>query len=177
MPPDQRTEYNKYIHVFKQAGLKSLTLSKHGLLFILIRQPKKYTFAGKKICKEKLIPGICTGSSLIKKEIIKIHQKKHWFNRCSNTMSGNAIGLGTAMLSTKVVEHFVEVREMSNLWGLLASRPVVSGTTYEILSFFAEFSIALIVFTLAEHFYEEYRQHKRKQTNVNESGDEVQVES
>ena len=55
----------------------------------------------------------------------------------------------------------VEVQEFGNLWGLLATRPVVSESTYEILSFTAEFFIALIVFTLTEHFLDEYRQRKK----------------
>jgi len=66
-----------------------------------------------------------------------------------------------AMVSAKLVESFVEVREFGNLWGLLATRPVVSETTYEILSFVIEFFVALLAFTLTEHYQDEYRQRKQ----------------
>ena len=65
-----------------------------------------------------------------------------------------------AMLSSKIVQEHVEVEQFSNLWGLLATRPVVSESTYEIINFTVEFFIALIVFTLTEHFLSEYRQRK-----------------
>lgn len=75
-----------------------------------------------------------------------------------------------AISSAKIVEYFVEKREINNLWGLLASRPTVSDTTFEILCFLAEFLVALIVFTLTEHYLTSLR---NRQTNTNE----VEVES
>ena len=66
-----------------------------------------------------------------------------------------------AMLASKIVQNQVEVREFGNLWGIFATRPVVSESAYEVLSFTAEFFIALIVFTLTEHFLDEYRQRKK----------------
>jgi len=65
-----------------------------------------------------------------------------------------------AILASKIVQNHVEVQEFSNLWGLLATRPIVSESTYEILSFAVEFFVALIVFTLTKHYLEEYRQRK-----------------
>lgn len=112
-----------------------------------------------------MIPCLYNGSRLVRREFIRIHEKQSWFHRCGATMAGNAIGLGMAMLSTRVVEHFVEVRSMSNLWGLLSSRPVVSETTYEIFSFIVEFVIALIVFTLSEHYYDEFI-NRRKNSSI-----------
>ncbi len=64
-----------------------------------------------------------------------------------------------AMLAARIVQNFVEVSEFSNLWGLLASRPVVTETTYEVLNFGVEFIIALITFTLTEHYISEYRKN------------------
>ena len=46
------------------------------------------------------------------------------------------------------------------LWCLLATRPVVSEATYEVLSFAVEFFVALLAFTLTEHYQQEYRQRK-----------------
>ncbi len=70
-----------------------------------------------------------------------------------------------AMLTGKIVQSYVEVEQFSNLWGLIATRPVVSESTYEVLSFTVEFFIALLVFTLTEHYLSEYR--KRKKENIN----------
>ena len=74
-----------------------------------------------------------------------------------------------AMITAKIVQNYVEVKEFSNLWGLLAAHQVVSKKTYEILSFVVEFFVALIVFTLTEHYLEEYRQ--RKNTTEKSSDD------
>ena len=78
-------------------------------------------------------------------------------------MFENSVGLAMAMLSTKIIQNFVEIREFSNLWGLFATRPVVSEATYETLSFLIEFLIALIVFTISGHFFEEYRDRNNAQ--------------
>ena len=78
------------------------------------------------------------------------------------TLGGNATGLVMAMSSTKIIEHFVETREMENLWGLLATRPVVSETTFEVLGFLAEFIVALVVFTVTEHYYRSFHHRHRE---------------
>jgi hypothetical protein len=75
-------------------------------------------------------------------------------------MLDNSAGLGMAMFSTKIIENFVEVEGFGNLWGLLATRPVVSEATYEVLSFAVEFFVALLAFTLTEHYQEEFRQRR-----------------
>ena len=75
-----------------------------------------------------------------------------------------------AMLAAKIVQNTVEVKQFSNLWGLLADRPLVSQSTYEVLSFSAEFVISLIVFTVTEHFIAEYRQRKRNKTPHENNG-------
>ena len=125
---------------------------------LLIPQTAKCFIFGVGIYKEKLVPHFNKSSSRIRDELVKIHNKQNWFKRCSGTLIDNAIGLGMAMLAGKIVQSNVEVQGFSNLWGLLATRPVVSESTYEVLSFSVEFMIALIVFTLTEHFLDEYRQ-------------------
>lgn len=116
-----------------------------------------------------LAPYINKSSRCVRREITKIHNKQNWFKRCGITLFDNAIGLGIAMLAARVVEDLVEVEQFSNLWGLLATRPVVSEGTYEVMSFTVEFVIALIVFTLTEHYLDEFRERrKRKQPEDHE---------
>ena len=140
---------------------------KQVIVKLIIPQSKKCLILGIKIYQEKLVPCIHKSSSCIKQEVVKIHNKQNWFKRCGITVIDNAAGLAMAMLAGKIVQNQVEVKEFGNLWGLLATRPVVSESTYEILSFTAEFLIALIVFTLTEHYIEEYRK-KKKATEVSE---------
>ncbi|MDH5766782.1 MAG: hypothetical protein OEZ38_12275 [Gammaproteobacteria bacterium] len=118
-------------------------------------------------CKHKVLPVTQKGARFTKNEFLKIHQKKNWFKRCGKTMVENSIGLTMAILSTKVVQHFVEVREFSNLWGLFATRPVVSEATYETISFIIELVIALLVFTISEHIFEEFTAEKNDHETIN----------
>jgi hypothetical protein len=126
----------------------------------IIPQSKRYTALGIKIYHEKLAPNINKGSTKVGHELLKIHKKQNWFKRFGFTMLDNSAGLGMAMFSTKIIENFVEVESFGNLWGLLATHPVVSEATYEILSFAVEFFVALLAFTLTEHYQEEYRHRK-----------------
>ncbi len=113
------------------------------------------------VLRQRLLPAVGRGSVRLKGELVKIHREQNWMQRCSATFTGNAAGLGMAMLSTRVVESMVETRELSNMWGLFADRPVVSETTFEILSFTVEFLLALIVFTITEYYVVQY-QRKRE---------------
>ena len=127
----------------------------------IIPKSKKYSILGVKIYSEKLAPNIYKSSKLVGQELLKIHKSQNWLKRFSTTMLDNSAGLGMAMISAKLVEKVVEVREFGNLWGLLATRPVVSETTYEVLSFIVEFFVALLAFTLTEHYRDEYRERKK----------------
>ena len=149
-----------YIPIAKNVIGKSAGKCKHVIVQLIIPQSKKYYVLSVNLYKEKLSPHIHKKSSRISDEVIKIHNKQDWFKRCSTTLIDNAAGLGMAMLAGNIVQNQFEVREFGNLWGLLATRPVVSEATYEVLSFSAEFIIALIVFTLTEHFLDERRQKK-----------------
>lgn len=112
------------------------------------------------VTRHRVAPAVGSGSSRIRGELVKIHRQENWFKRSTSTLGGNAAGLGMAMLSTKVVEAMVEKREFSNLWGVLADRPVVSETTFEVLSFIVEFLLALIVFTITEYYISEYQRRR-----------------
>ena len=128
------------LNKLKTIGLK-LRESAQLLFRYLVAVPARQCLVlGKAVCTKMLVPGAVSGARLVKKELVNIHSSQNWIKRCSMTFSGNAVGMIMAMSSTKIVEHFVETREMGNLWGLLATRPVVSDATYEMLAF-AEFLV------------------------------------
>lgn len=147
--------------VVKAISLNGAVKCKQLFITQLIPQSKKYTILGVKICKEKLLPNFNKGSKIVGQEILKIHKKQNWAKRFSMTMLDNSAGLSMAMISAKLVEEVVEVSEFGNLWGLLATRPVVSEATYEVLSFVVEFFVALLAFTLTEYYRDEYREKKK----------------
>lgn len=167
MSSDNKKPNNKYFQATKNISSFCFTKCKYVFVATIVPRAAKCTAFGKSFCMNKLVPCLYTGTRLIKHEFIRIHEKQSWFQRCGATVAGNGIGLGMAMLSTRIVEHFVEVSDISNLWGLLASRPVVSETTYEVFSFVVEFIIALIVFTLTEHYYDEFRKRKYQTADIN----------
>jgi len=177
MTQDVTGQNSRYLPIIKNLGSRSTGKCKQVIVKLIIPQSKKCVILGIKVYKEKLAPHIYKSSSRIGHEIVKIHNKQNWFKRCGITALDNSIGLGMAMLAGKIVQNQVEVQELGNLWGFLASRPVVSESTYEILSFAAEFFIALIVFTLTEHFLDEYRQRKKitetSRLSENREGEEV----
>jgi len=154
---DQKTRYTAII---KNLGSKSTDKCKRVIVEQIYPGSNKCLIKGVSVYKKSLSPRIKKVSSCVRQEIVKIHKKQNWFKRCGVTLFDNGAGLGMAMLSSKIVEDNVEVEQFSNLWGLLATRPVVSESTYEVLSFTVEFIIALIVFTLTEHYLAEYRQRK-----------------
>jgi hypothetical protein len=101
-----------------------------------------------------------TGGCYLRDQAKKIHQRENWSRRCSVTLIDNSAGLAMGMLAGHIVQSSVEVSQFSNLWGLLASKPVVSESTYQVMSFSVEFGITVVVFTLTEHFINEYRQKR-----------------
>lgn len=127
------------------------------IMHSLIPKTREYAQLTHTLAQQKLLPYTRQKLHATKTVLLTLHSKQHWAKRCGRTMFENSIGLAMAMLSTKIVQHFVEVREFSNLWGLFATRPVVSEATYETLNFSIEFVIALMVFTMSEHLFDKYR--------------------
>lgn len=156
-----KDQHHSHISAVKHTGNSGATRCRQIIAEQFLPRTKQCIKLGATTCRKRLLPGIKTGSSLIGHEIKKIHGKQNWFKRCGITMIDNAAGLGMAMLAGKIVQSHVEVQQFSNLWGLLATRPVVSESTYEILNFAAEFFIALLVFTLTEHYLDEYRKRRK----------------
>jgi len=126
---------------------------------------KEWLWAVYSLMRRRVLPAVGSGSRRVKGELARIHNQQDWFQRCSTTLAGNAAGLAMAMLSTRLVASMVETREASNLWGVLADHPVVSESTYQVLSFGVEYLLGLIVFTLTEFYIAEY---KRKQVKDDE---------
>lgn len=131
----------------------------------IIPHLKKCCNASIQFNKDITVPLVRKSSLIIGTELKKIHHNENWIKRCGTTLIDNAAGLGMAMLAAKIVENMVEVKQFGNLWGLLSTRPVVSANTFEILNFSVEFIIALITFTVTEHYIGEYRQRKNPDTS------------
>lgn len=142
---------------------RSLATSQMLIRNIIIPGSVKCARGGRLLCSRVVFPCLVWAPRHIKREFVKIHNTQNWFKRSGMTLSSNAVGLIMAMSSTRLVEYFVEVREFGNLWGLLASRPVVSDTTFEVLNFLAEFLVALIVFTVTDHYYTAFRERHNKE--------------
>lgn len=120
------------------------------------------------VTRHRILPAVGDGTRRLKGEMANIHRQQNWLERCSTTFAGNAAGLGVAMLSTRLVESMVEKRQLSNMWGIFAKHPVVSETTFEVLSFVVEFLLGLIVFTITEYYVGEY-QRRRKSLQLTEA--------
>lgn len=127
--------------------------------------------SGYGVARQRVLPAVGSGTLRLKGELVNIHRQQNWLSRCSTTLTGNAAGLGMAMLSTRVVESMVEKRELSNLWGVFADRPVVSETTFEVLTFVVEFVLALLVFTVTEYYVAAY-QRRREARQFSSAGAE-----
>lgn len=154
---------NKDTPTLKDNCFRHVEKSSIFIMQSLVPKTRKYTQLTYTLAQQKLLPYARQKLQATKTVLLTLHNKQHWAKRCGRTMFENSIGLAMAMLSTKIVQHFVEVREFSNFWGLFATRPVVSEATYETLSFSIEFVIALMVFTMSEHLFEKYRNRQSDQ--------------
>jgi hypothetical protein len=89
-------------------------------------------------------------------ELRKIKNKNDHARRLRETFVSNAAGLLMGMLSAQFVGQFFAVRSVHNFWGLFSTQTFVSENAYRTLCFSVEFFVALIVFTLTDHFIDEY---------------------
>lgn len=108
----------------------------------------------------RVVPATCHGARCMCREAVTIYRSHNWLQRCGSTLNKKAIGLGIAMLSAKMVSQMVETRQVTNLWGLLADRPVVSETTFTVLIFTVEYVVALLVFALIDHYVAAYQRRR-----------------
>jgi hypothetical protein len=101
-------------------------------------------------------------SRAIAVELVKIYRTQNHTKLVGETFASHGVGLLMGMLSAKFVSRFFDVKGMHNLWGLFSQRTLVSEQTYQALCFAAEFFVALAVFTLTDHFINEYRSRRQK---------------
>lgn len=153
------TPENRIAKLQKQ-GRHLFNLIAQGLRERLWPMAKRGMERGYQVTRNHLMPSISSGTRRIRGELANIHRQQNWLQRFSNTFAGNAAGLGVAMLSTKLLESMVEKRQFSNMWGLFAEHPVVSETTFEVLSFGMEFLVGLVVFTVTEYYVAEYQRRR-----------------
>ena len=94
-------------------------------------------------------------------EIAKIHRRQNHAKLVTDTFISNAAGLLMGMLSAQFVSRFFDVKGLHNLWGITSRQTLVSENTYNGICFAVEFFVALVVFTLTDHFINEYRSRHR----------------
>lgn len=121
-----------------------------------------YGRKGKALYRDSVIPGVRLLSRPLKKELLKIHRKQNLLEKFRLTLLHKGLGLYLAILSAKMVGNFFEVRSANNLWGIFPQEQLVSHTTFAAISFSVEFIVALTVFTLSDHYLEEFRQWRKQ---------------
>jgi hypothetical protein len=97
----------------------------------------------------------------IRNELAKILTTQNHGKRLKGALFSNAAGLLLGMLSAQLVSQFFDFRGMHNLWGMLTERTLVSHDAFEAICFGVEFLVALVVFTLTDHFINEFRSRRR----------------
>jgi hypothetical protein len=105
-----------------------------------------------------VIPLVYKSGYFMSEQAKRIHQRGNWGKRCSKTLFSNSVSLAMGMLAAHIVQSSVETSQFSNLWGILATKPIVSESTYQTMNFLVKFGVTVIVFTLTEHLISEYRQ-------------------
>ena len=105
---------------------------------------------------------VCSVSTIVGIELRKIYRTQNHTKLARETFISNGVGLLMGMLSAQFVSQFFDVKGFHNLWGIMSRQTIVSRNTYEILCFAAEFFVALLVFTLTDHFINEYRSRREK---------------
>ena len=128
----------------------------------LLHNTAKIGRKGRALITSTVLPGARRVSSPVASEIKKIHRRQNLLTRFRVTLLHKGLGLYLAMVSANLVGEFIEPRTINNLWGLASQRQLVSSSTYSIVSFIVEFTIALIVFTLTEHYLAEFNSWRKQ---------------
>lgn len=119
-----------------------------------------------KIITKNVVPSLQKGAGnaprLMKQELGKMHQKQHFWERFKSALIHKSLGLILAMFSADLVGYFFEQRRASNLWGITAKGEIVSHETFTVIIFIVEFIIAMVVFTLTDHYLDEFKQRRQK---------------
>jgi hypothetical protein len=99
-------------------------------------------------------------TSLRKTSFPKITKKKVLFE-----MIANVIAALCAFVVYQILQHFVVVKSIKNLWGLTAKKQhkmIVSKNVFETISGI----IAIFVFTYVEELIENYLQEREEKTEI-----------
>jgi hypothetical protein len=123
---------------------------------------REYALKSLSIVRGQVFLRVHRVSRVVGIEIGKIYKTQNHTKLAKETLVSNGIGLLLGMLSAQFVSRFFDVRGLHNLWGILSKQTLVSRNTYEVLCFAAEFFVALLVFTLTDHFIREYRSRREK---------------
>ncbi len=114
-----------------------------------------------KTIDQKVVPAIQKGTEkapkLMVEEVKKMHVQQHFWSRFQSTLVHKSLGLLLAMLSANIVENFFETRRINNLWGLASKKQLLSDEVFAVLLFSVEFFVALVVFTLTDHYYDRWK--------------------
>jgi hypothetical protein len=119
---------------------------------------------GLSIVRLQISPRAHLVSRAIGVRLAKIHRTQNHAKLARDTLISNGVGLLMGMLSAQFVSQFFAVKGIHNLWGILSKQTMVSDASYKALCFGVEFLVALAVFTLTDHFIDEY-QTRRKAEN------------
>lgn len=112
------------------------------------------------VTRAQLYPRVRKTSRLLLKQIANSHHKQDLFTNIKQTFVSNGIGLILGMLSAKIVGNYFAAKSARNLLGIFSQRTMVSETTFIALTFCVEFFVALVVFTISEHYVDEYKKYQ-----------------
>lgn len=79
---------------------------------------------------------------------MKIPSRKEALEYLKNQVLAQFIGFYVGISSTGLVSQFFETRGISNLWGVLARKPVVNAQTFNVLERIVAVVIGFIVFEI-----------------------------
>jgi hypothetical protein len=81
--------------------------------------------------------------------------KKDLSRYAYNQFKGHFLGFIVGASAASFVSTFFETRKVSNLWGLIARRTVVSGDTFRFLEWFCALVVGFIVFEIVNNLVKE----------------------
>jgi hypothetical protein len=82
-----------------------------------------------------------------------------------NQLKGNFLGFIIGTSATRFVSTFFETRKVSNLWGLVARKTVVSRDTFHFLEWFCALVVGFIAFEVVNNLVKEKLKAVRRRVN------------
>lgn len=128
---------------------------------------------GLRMAREKVLLRVCSVFRIVGIELGKIYRTQNHTKLARETFISNGVGLLMGMLSAQFVSQFFDVKGFHNLWGMMSNQTIVSRDTYQVLCFGAKFFVALLVFTLTDHFINEYRSRRENRAQAKTEPDRI----